>query len=406
MKLLSFPSQDYQDYRLKIIFDGYKWDPQFSDNNTIAPYYLVLSQKEHQLLVNYVEKLGRETEAAENFLYQNRKFLKPLKLPFKIKDALRHLKNYQPDQHLRLMRFDFHPILGDDWAISEVNSDVPGGFAESSYMPEIALKYLKQNNYQSFNFIDQFIFELTKILKPQSTIMLVHCTSYSDDRQVMQAIGDKLAKQDHQVIYGAADHIKFVKGQAVSILDLNQGPIDAIIRFNPIEWVVSIQPRTWYGYFKTTTLSCNHPIAVITQSKRFPLIWNNLEAHGLSFQAWRKLLPETRDSRQIKGDKDFIYKPVWGRVGEGITILEASRDDEYQKTLKDVKRHPRKYIAQKRFSSLPIKDENGKEFHLSLGIYYLAGKFAGYYGRISDVPRIDSHASELAVFVEGENDDK
>ncbi|MFA5693175.1 MAG: hypothetical protein WC907_06110, partial [Acholeplasmataceae bacterium] len=152
MKLLSFPSQDYQDYRLKIIFDGYKWDPQFSDNNTIAPYYLVLSQKEHQLLVNYVEKLGRETEAAENFLYQNRKFLKPLKLPFKIKDALRHLKNYQPDQHLRLMRFDFHPILGDDWAISEVNSDVPGGFAESSYMPEIALKYLKQNNYQSFNF--------------------------------------------------------------------------------------------------------------------------------------------------------------------------------------------------------------------------------------------------------------
>ena len=36
-----------------------------------------------------------------------------------------------------LMRYDFHPVKEGDWAVSEVNSDVPGGFAEASLMPEV-----------------------------------------------------------------------------------------------------------------------------------------------------------------------------------------------------------------------------------------------------------------------------
>lgn len=404
MKLLSFPSEKYQDYRLKIIFEGYKWDPQFSDNNTIAPYYLVINQKEHELLVDLVEKLGKETEEAENYLYQNPALLKELKLPRKIKNAVKKLNNYQALDHLRLMRFDFHPLIDGSWAISEVNSDVPGGFAESSYMPEIALSYLKQD-YKCFNFIDQFILELSKKISHNSKIMLVHCTSYSDDRQVMQAVGDKLALKGYQVIYGAADHLSFKDNKVYSVLSNNETLIDAIIRFNPIEWVVSIKPKNWKGYFNTTTLSCNHPIAVITQSKSFPLIWDNLESKGINLSTWRKLLPNTIRLNELKSQEGYIYKPIWGRVGEGISIKEAIKNDEYEKILKDVRKHPNKYIAQKKFNSLPLQDEFGKSYHLSLGIYYLEGKFAGYYGRISKLARIDSNAAEVAVFVGIDNNE-
>lgn len=35
MKLVPIPEKKYKDYRLDVIFNCYKWDPQFLDNNTI-----------------------------------------------------------------------------------------------------------------------------------------------------------------------------------------------------------------------------------------------------------------------------------------------------------------------------------------------------------------------------------
>lgn len=44
MKLVPIPEKKYKDYRLDVIFNCYKWDPQFLDNNTIAKYALVLTE--------------------------------------------------------------------------------------------------------------------------------------------------------------------------------------------------------------------------------------------------------------------------------------------------------------------------------------------------------------------------
>ena len=52
--------------------------------------------------------------------------------------------------------------------------------------------------------------------------MFVHCTSYSDDRQVMQYIGDEMEKRGFKSLYGAADHINFKEKQAYCILDNNK----------------------------------------------------------------------------------------------------------------------------------------------------------------------------------------
>ena len=48
MKLIPIPTTKYENYRVNLMFDCYKWDPQFLDNNTIAKYALVLSQEEHK----------------------------------------------------------------------------------------------------------------------------------------------------------------------------------------------------------------------------------------------------------------------------------------------------------------------------------------------------------------------
>ena len=150
MKLVPIPKDKYEEYRLTLMFDCYKWDPQFLDNNTVAKYALVLTQQEHEELKILTEKLDRETQDAEMFLNQHLELTKPLALPRKMKKEVRLMQNYNPEKHIRLMRYDFHPTVDERWAVSEVNSDVPGGFAEGSLMPQAAIDVLDETGDRKY----------------------------------------------------------------------------------------------------------------------------------------------------------------------------------------------------------------------------------------------------------------
>ena len=399
---MPIPNDMYNEYKLDVMLDCYKWDPQFCDNNTVAKYALVLSEKEHEELKLLTEKLIKETTEAENFLNKNLKYTKALEIPNKFRSDIKSMKNYNPDKHIRLMRFDFHPTLENKWAVSEVNSDVPGGFAEATLMNRKSLEYLSNENYYAISFGDFLADAIKKKVRQGGRIMLVHCTSYSDDRQVMQFLGDKLSGMGYEVIYAAADQLKFENGKAISILNNREGEVDGIIRFSPLEWVADMKSKNWHGYFDTETVSCNHPIAIFAQTKRFPFVWDLLESKGIDLSTWRELLPETLEVNDKKVDDKFIYKPVYGRVGENISIKEACKDDEYKKILEDVKRHPKKYLAQKKFNSRHLTNEDGEEFHVCIGSYGVENSHAGYYARISRSPRIDSYAADIPVLIEKE----
>ena len=404
MRLISIPTDQYDEYRLTLMFDCYKWDPQFLDNNTIAKHALVLTKEEHMELQRLTESLDLETRKAEEFLNQHLELTKPLALPKSVSKEIKKMKNYEPDRHIRLMRYDFHPITNGKWAISEVNSDVPGGFAESSLMPQAAMALFPKEQFWHKDFGDVLVEAIVEKVPENGRIMLVHCTCYSDDRQVMQFLGDKLRGRGYRVIYGAADHLNFEDQRAISILDGNEGEIDGIIRFTPLEWLTEMKPKRWQGYFDTTTVSCNHPVAIFAQTKRFPLVWDVLEQNGISMTMWRELLPDTIEVKDAKGKEGYIFKPACGRVGEKISIKEACRGNEYKQILSDVQKHPKKFLAQKRFDSQPLVDANGKEYHVCLGSYAVNGAHAGYYARISDLPRIDSHAADIPVLIEGDGE--
>lgn len=400
MKLVPIEEDKYIKYRLDVIFDCYKWDPQFLDNNTIAKYVLVLTEEEHEELKELTENVDKETVQAEIYLNNHLELARKLALNKKLYQELKKMQNYNPDNHVRLMRYDFHPVKGDKWALSEVNSDVPGGFAESSLMPEVASNLFKKGKYSYINFGNILVNAIKKKVPKNGNIMMVHCTSYSDDRQVMQFLGDKLQKENYNIIYGAADHVRFEDKKAVSVLKGYKGALDGIIRFTPLEWLVDIKPKYWDGYFDTETVSCNHPIAMFAQTKRFPLIWDDLEKEGISLKTWRKLLPDTIEVSKSLGKEGYIYKPACGRVGEKISIKEACMEGEYEEILKDVKKHPKKYLAQKKFISKPLKGIDNTEYHVCLGSYTVDGKHAGYYARISKTPRIDSNAADIPVLIE------
>ena len=400
MKLIKIPEDKYYDYKIKAMFDCYKWDPQFCDNNTLSRYVLVLTKKENEEIISLTEKLDKETRLAEEYLNKNIKIAKKLALPRKILEQIPNMQNYDKTQNIRLMRYDFHLSIDNNWVVTEVNSDCPGGFAESSLLPNLARNVINLPQLDFTSFGDKMVEEINKKLNKNGTIMMVHCTCFSDDRQVMQYMGDRLKKEGYRIIYGAADHINFKDKKAYCILDNNQISIDLIFRFTPLEWLIQMKPRRWDGYFNTITKSCNHPISIYAQSKRFPFVWNDLEKAGISMSTWKKLLPETFEVKKLLLKEGYIYKPVYGRVGERISIKEACKGDEYEKILRDVKKHPQQYLLQKDFKSKAIITNDGNKYHICLGSYTIEGKHAGYYARMSQHPRIDSYAEDIPVLIE------
>lgn len=400
MKLIKIPEDKYYNYRIDAMFECYKWDPQFCDSNTLANYVLVLTKEENAEVIKLTESLDKETRLAEEYLNKHSKIAKKLALPKRILEKIPNMKNYDKTQNIRLMRYDFHKDIENKWVVSEVNSDVPGGFAESSVLPDLARKTINMPELVYNSFGDNMLNAINNLLNRKGTIMMVHCTCFSDDRQVMQYMGDLLQKEGYDVIYGAADHVNFKEKKAYCIIDNNQKYIDLIFRFTPLEWLIQMKPRRWDGYFDTITKSCNHPISIYVQSKRFPFVWDELENAGINMKTWKSLLPETFEVKEVKPQDEYIYKPVYGRVGERISIKEACKGDEYLRILADVKKHPKHYLMQKKFKSQPIKCDDRLEYHICLGSYTVEGKHAGYYARMSPYPRIDSYAADIPVLIE------
>lgn len=395
IKLVKIPDEIYPMYRSDVIFNGYKWDPQVGDHNTVSDYVLVMDQKTADYLDEQAEKLSEETMNLEETVLTKPDLIKKLGLPRKIQKALLKIKNYSREDNIRLMRFDFHPTT-TGWMVSEVNSDVPGGYAEGSILPEIACKYLP-NVQPHHNLGNELLKAFIQKVPENGHIGLVYATSYSDDRQVMQFFGDLLKKNNRFAHYLAPDHLTWT-GSGVSSLLTPGINLAAILRFFPLEWLITLPHKAyWQNYFTSGVASCNHPITITTQSKRLPLIWDKL---NVPTDTWKKLLPKTVDPRMAKGIKgNWIYKPALGRVGEAISIKKAITEKEYKNILKAVKRNPKYWVAQEMFDSLPLPTQENTEMHLCVGVFTVNGKRAGFYGRICPYPRIDANAKDIPILI-------
>jgi glutathionylspermidine synthase len=347
-------------------------------------------------LETWAEQLSEETMMMEEALIRRPDLAKKLGLPGKIIRSLDRLSGYDRSKNIRLMRFDFHPTEAG-WAVSEVNSDVPGGLAEASILPRIACGYF--DNCESRRHIGEILLQaFEKRVVKGGVIAFVHATSYADDRQVMQFLSDCFDEHGYRTVFAAPDHIAWKDGNAVCIIEGKEGPIDGIVRFFPLEWMTNLPRRPdWRGYLDCRTASCNHPVAILTQSKRLPLVWDEL---GIDVSAWKKLLPETRDPKAVRPqDGGWIYKPALGRVGEGISIKGAITEKELRRIEKMARRDHGNWAAQRKFESRPLTDANGEVYHLCVGIFTVDGRSAGLYGRISPFPRIDDRARDIPLLV-------
>ena len=68
IKIGTIPEADFYDYRLDVMFDGYKWDLQAGEQSTISDKVVLLGQESMDFLAQSAVSLYHETVAMEQTL--------------------------------------------------------------------------------------------------------------------------------------------------------------------------------------------------------------------------------------------------------------------------------------------------------------------------------------------------
>jgi hypothetical protein len=382
--------------RRRAIFDCQKWDPQVGDACAIARHPLVVTRQAWEEVVHLAEALAGETLAAEAELVERPELHRRLGLPIGLRRALRSAsRSGALSEAARIMRFDFH-FTTDGWRISEVNSDVPGGLNEASGFPHLMAEHYPWAASVG-DPVAAYVNTLARLAGTQGTVAFIHATAYSDDLQMMSFVARRLTVRGPSVQLASPAHLRWQAGKARLESAWWRGPLDLVVRFFPAEWLNGLPRATeWTHLFAGSRTPLSNPAtAILTQTKRFPLIWDDL---ATPIATWRALLPETRDPRQAPwfDSDDWVIKPALGRVGEGIGLREIVDSKEMRRIARSARWWPASWVAQRRFQVIPMTVGATRVFPC-LGVYTLDGRVIGAYGRIAPVPLIDSRAADAAV---------
>jgi hypothetical protein len=182
----------WHELRLAAMFDCCKLDVQSRDHSVLANDPLFLDAKAWNEISQLAESLGLETLVAEREIFQRTELHAKLRLPSQITAAIRGCAESDlPNGVARVMRFDFH-FTRHGWRISEVNSDVPGGFIEAFGFTKLVSKHCSGDAKLSGDPAGIYADALAHAAGRERSIALVHATWHSDDRQVMEHIARRL----------------------------------------------------------------------------------------------------------------------------------------------------------------------------------------------------------------------
>ncbi len=390
----------FSEVKRAAIFECCKWDPQVEDVCTLSPRPLVLTGDAWSELVPLAEKLAQEAIAAEAAILQNPPLLKKLGLPWGLRRRLSggEVTSGQA-RHLRLIRFDFH-YTTQGWRISEANTDVPGGFNEASGFTRLMAEHYGAAVIPG-DPVEAMAAAISNTAGRPGMAALVHATAFADDRQVMTFLARRLQAAGWNTTLIAPDHLHWEEGRAWLAVDWADGPVDFIFRFFPAEWLPALPRRCgwWHLLGQAETPLCNPALAIISQSKRFPLVWDQLP---FRLPTWEALLPKTYDVREVSRrglrPESLVFKPAFGRVGDMIQMHGLTSEKEAVKINRSLRRYPKLWIAQERFEAVPLATASGDIFPC-FGVYTLDGRVIGVYGRIARRPLIDHLAQDAAVLI-------
>ena len=384
--------------RRQLVLECCKWDPQVGDVSTLAPFPLLLPRREWEHLRQLAEALSRELAAAELELLERPELIGQLGLPRRIRLLFERAAFSPPTvSAARVLRYDFHPTAAG-WQLSEVNSDVPGGFTEASSFTAMMAEASGLGE-PAGSPIDAWADALAAIAGEAGSVALLSAPGYMEDHQVVAYLGGHLRARGCRTQLAKPEQIRWHDGHAELATRWHTGPVAAIARFYQGEWLAALPAHCGWEHFflNGRTPVCNPGTALLAESKRFPLTWPALQT---AMPTWRTVLPETRGVAEApwESDEGWLVKPAFCNTGDAVHARPWLSEQQWRSATKDVRRHPERWIAQRRFVIQPLATPIGL-LNPCLGVYVIAGAVAGIYARLAPGPVVDFSALDAAVLI-------
>lgn len=376
----------------RAVFDCFKWNLSVHDTPVLCRYPLLVSEATFTRLAHLAERLAAEALRAEEELSTRPELHEVLSLPARLARAFRQSSASDVP---RFLRVDFHPTP-DGFRITEANCDVAGGFIEGSGLSALFAKEVGGSTLGD----PAGALAAALVLRQGrgARIGLLHLTRYTEDRQVVAYLARRFEEAGLSPVLFDASQLR--PGLRARV-GAQEHSLDLLFRFFPGDWLVHLPRETGWTELCSSPRVTNPVGTLLTQSKRFPLVWPEL---SVPLATWRELMPESRSPDSVELDSpEWVLKPAFGHEGFGVMIHGELEARAASAITRRVRRSPTQWVAQRRFELTAIETPDGPR-HACLGIYVIDGRAAGAYARVSRSPLIDDTAQDAVVLLETAHD--
>lgn len=379
-----------------------KWDTRLAGCSTLARQALIVSEGEWLWLARCAEGLASETVAVETEVSRHPELFRQLGVPGPLRRCMASLDWPAGNGPVRVMRFDFHPTA-DGWAVSEVNSDVPGGYGEATFLPALYQRFLEGLRCPPSPL--KLWGDAVECALTGDTVAFLSAPGYLEDHQVVRVLMHELAARrltSHWIQNPAA--LDWRDGEP-RLVSAPRSPIHGIVRFYQAEWLSQLPRRTnWRRLLSYSGTIVNPAAAILSESKRLALAWPQLSA---SNRVWRTVLPECRDPESIgSADRgDWVLKAAYSNTGDSVMIGKTMTAPQWERAVRVARRQDGQWVAQRRFETVALDSVDGSVYPC-VGMFVINGNAAGAYVRLSRRQLTDGMALEAPLFIRQERDER
>ena len=323
---------------------------------TLSPLYISAGEKEKVQFIarevyNVMAKLAEDVRSKGDVMPIDVINMTPKLTPFIADDDSKDVTN--------IARLDFVKAKDGTYKVVEINADTPCAMPEAFYGNAVAQKYFAGGEAPVHNaeLIEPFVELLKTTLKGRINLTGVNITlaandEYAEDWANMQYLKNALAD------YVAAhfDEYEFVNVRAARLIDLvvkddgvyhddgeGEYKIDVLYRLHPLELLMDDESSDGYPVgLKLMDLANMHKVilvnpikAILMQNKAMLAIAHYLAENTNYFdaaarQVVRTNIAETSMDAQAFSGRKFLKKPIFGREGCNISIIEPDGTFSYE----------------------------------------------------------------------------
>jgi glutathionylspermidine synthase len=387
----------FSQIRRRMVLEYCKWDPQVGDESVLLSQPVVIDSETWALLATAAERMSSEISEVEAELLKRPEVMAELGMPAPLARLFRSRDSVDLTPVVRTLRFDFHPT-SYGWKVSEVNSDVPGGFTEASYFTAMMAEHYPSTR-PAGNPLRAWTSAMKQWLR-RGHVAILYAPGYMEDQQIATLLGATL-RREGCVVHFIQHPGGFCWRHGTAWVDGmgSPTPLDAIVRFYQGEWIAHLPRRTgWHNLFsKSCTMVTNPGRALLAESKRLPLVWAQISSATDTLQA---MFPECREPHAVDwAEEDWVFKAAYSNNGDHVVVPALLDVAVWTRLRRSILRDPHCWVAQRRFVTTRVAADGG-EFSPCVGVYTINGRVEGAYVRLTRAAIVDYRACEAALLVE------